>query len=101
MRNAKKHGQDSLGFLVKVGTLIRALVVVLGLSAVTPHALAQGLDAASVAVLPAPRIAFSEQEMALARAVAREPGLADFYGSNGLRPIFLGADGARRRAALL
>ena len=101
MRNAKKHGQDSLDFLVKVGTLIRALVVIFGLSAVTPHALAQGLDAASVAVLPAPRIAFSEQEMALARAVAREPGLADFYGSNGLRPIFLGADGARRRAALI
>ncbi|WP_370576905.1 murein L,D-transpeptidase [Paracoccus sp. PAR01] len=62
---------------------------------------AQGLEAASMAALPAPRLIFSQEEMELAQAVAASPGLADFYGSNGLKPIFLGAEGAPRRAALI
>ncbi|KGJ05183.1 peptidoglycan-binding protein [Paracoccus halophilus] len=62
---------------------------------------AQAFDNLSIAALPAPRLAFSEREMALARAVAGAPDLADFYGSNGLQPIFLGGEGAARRAALI
>ncbi|MDS9468269.1 L,D-transpeptidase family protein [Paracoccus sp. MBLB3053] len=64
-------------------------------------ATAQGLETASVAALPAPRLVFSEREMQLAQAVARNPGLADFYGTNGLKPIFLDAEGAGRRDALI
>ena len=81
--------------------MIRALVAFVGLTAASQQMPAQAFEPTPIAVLPAPRIAFSEQEMALARAVAREPGLADFYGSNGLRPIFLDAEGASRRAALI
>ncbi len=77
-------------------------MVVVGLLAVVPRPmLAQALEAAPVAALPAPRLAFSEQEMQLARQVARFPALADFYGTNGLKPIFLGQGGAARRAALI
>ncbi|WP_246098648.1 L,D-transpeptidase family protein [Paracoccus laeviglucosivorans] len=54
-----------------------------------------------MAALPAPRLAFSGAEMELAQAVAGYPGLADFYGSNGLKPIFQGEQGATRRAALI
>lgn len=39
--------------------------------------------------------------MRLADAVAQFPGLADFYGSNGLKPIFMGEAGAARRAAVI
>ncbi|MEF9604734.1 peptidoglycan-binding protein, partial [Paracoccus sp. PXZ] len=67
-----------------------------------PHlAAAQALDAAPVAALPAPRLSFSEQEMQLAEQVADHPGLADFYGTNGLKPVFIGAEGIPRRAALI
>lgn len=77
------------------------MAVFLGLALAPQQGMAQGLDAAPVAVLPAPRLSFSAQEMALARAVAGDPGLADFYGTNGLQAIFLGPDGADRRSALI
>ncbi|MTH79331.1 L,D-transpeptidase family protein [Paracoccus aestuariivivens] len=85
--------------------LIRSLVVV-GLVAFSGAGLpaaahAQGLEAASLAALPAPRLIFSDDEMALARAVAGSPGLADFYGSNGLKRIFSGPEAAIRRNALI
>lgn len=86
---------------MKILTLIRALVVSLAALPLAQQAMAQGFDAAPVAALPAPRLTFSAQEMALARAVAREPALADFYSGNGLQPIFLGPEGAARRAALI
>ncbi len=62
---------------------------------------AQGLETAALAALPAPRLVFSPEEMELAQAVSGFPGLADFYGANGLKPVFLGADGAPLRAALI
>ncbi len=86
---------------VPLSGLIRALVVLAVLAVLPRPAVAQGLDAAPVAALPAPRLAFSEAEMRLAERVAAHPGLADFYGSNGLKPVFLGAGGAPRRAALI
>ncbi|SIQ47478.1 Murein L,D-transpeptidase YcbB/YkuD [Paracoccus thiocyanatus] len=49
----------------------------------------------------APRLSFTADEMRLAEQVAADPGLADFYGTNGLKPIFTGAQGAPRRAALI
>ncbi|CAM3202661.1 Murein L,D-transpeptidase YcbB/YkuD [Paracoccus aminovorans] len=81
--------------------LIRALVVSGLLAAMPWPAAAQALEAVPVAALPAPRLSFSEPEMQLARKVAAHPALADFYGTNGLRPIFLGAEGEARRAALI
>lgn len=54
-----------------------------------------------MAALPAPRLIFSDADMSLARAVAGYPGLADFYGSNGLKPVFLGTQAAARRQALI
>ncbi|MFD2842653.1 L,D-transpeptidase scaffold domain-containing protein [Paracoccus cavernae] len=62
---------------------------------------AQGIETVPVAAAPAPRLVFSESEMALARAVARQPGLAEFYGTNSLRPVFTGPEGQSRRAALI
>lgn len=73
----------------------------LGLGGLPQKAAAQGLETASVSALPAPRLAFSDQEMQLAQAVAQDPGLADFYGSNGLKPVFLGGQGAARRRAVI
>ncbi|WP_456299613.1 L,D-transpeptidase scaffold domain-containing protein, partial [Paracoccus binzhouensis] len=77
------------------------MIVVTLLAAAPRPAGAQALDVVPVAALPAPRLAFSQQEMALASRVAGNPGLADFYGTNGLQPIFLGPQGARHRAALI
>lgn len=78
--------------------LIRALVV--STTAIWPLALmGQGLQASLSA--PAPRLAFSESEMTLARAVANSPELADFYGSNGLKAVFTGAEAAPLRQALI
>lgn len=57
--------------------------------------------AARVTVAAAPRLQFTPEEMALARAVAADPALAAFYGETGLRPIFTGDTGAARRQALL
>lgn len=50
---------------------------------------------------PAPRLNFSADEMALARGVARDPGLASYYGATGLRPLFTAPDAGPRRAALV
>ena len=85
--------------------LIRSRVVFLllalaGFAGGSP-ALAQGLETAAVAALPAPRLVFSPEEMALAEAVAGNPGLADFYGSTGLQPVFEGEAGSARRHALI
>lgn len=56
---------------------------------------------APVSAAAAPRLHFSAEEMALATAVAGDPGLAGFYGRNGLRPIFQGESARPRREALL
>lgn len=69
---------------------------VLALFLTAPLALAQGQ-----AAMPAPRLDFAPAEMALARAVARDPGLASWYGATGLAPLFTAADAAPRRAALI
>ena len=82
------------------GGLLRVLVIAAAF-ALPQGAAAQGLELAPVAVLPSPRLVFSRQEMLLAEAVAQSPGLADFYGSNGLKPIFMGEQGAARRAAVI
>lgn len=88
--------------------MIRALVVpsilastALVLVGLPQKTAAQGLETASISTLPAPRLVFSDQEMQLAQAVAQDPGLADFYGSNGLKPVFLGEQGAARRQAVI
>lgn len=49
----------------------------------------------------APKLDFSDAEMVLAQAVAGHPGLAAFYGQNGLKPVFSGTEGRVRRDALL
>ncbi|WP_339817590.1 L,D-transpeptidase family protein [uncultured Paracoccus sp.] len=54
----------------------------------------------AVSVAAAPRLDFTPQQMALALAVSDDADLASFYGSNGLRPIFLGPEGEARRLAL-
>lgn len=86
-------------------SLIRAMVVtgLLGAVgiAVVGQAPAKALDMTAIATLPAPRLVFSEPEMLLAQAVAGRAGLADFYGSNGLKPVFSGDGAASRRAALI
>lgn len=55
---------------------------------------------AAVSVAAAPRLNFTPQQMVLALAVSDDADLASFYGSNGLRPIFLGPEGEARRLAL-
>lgn len=55
---------------------------------------------AAVSVAAAPRLDFTPQQMALALAVSDDADLASFYGSNGLRPIFLSPEGEARRLAL-
>lgn len=80
--------------------MIRALIA--SAAFVLPLAAAgQGLETASITAAPSPRLIFSDSEMALAQAVARTPGLADFYGTNGLKTVFAGPEGAARRAALI
>ena len=86
---------------VKMNGMIRAMVAFAMLLGATQTARAQALETVQLAALPAPRLVFSSQEMQLAEAVAGDPGLADFYGTNGLKPIFLGPEGAGRRAALI
>lgn len=82
------------------GRTIRAVVV--ALATLMPIAtMGQGLETGAMATAPAPRLIFSERDTALARAVARYPGLADFYGSNGLRPVFSGPSASARRLALI
>ncbi len=81
-------------------TTIRAMVVMVGVVA-PALAEAQGLRTTAVTTAPAPRILFSEDEMALARAVSSRPALAAFYGGNGLKPIFAGPEASARRQALI
>jgi len=57
--------------------------------------------AAQAQAAPAPRLDFSADEWALAQGLARQPGLAAWYGSTGLSPVFTAADAAPRRAALI
>lgn len=79
------------------------LVLGLSVACVLPMgAVAQGGPAAARAttVALAPRLHFSAAEMELANAVAGIPQLASFYGSNGLRTVFQGPDGAPLRAAV-
>lgn len=58
------------------------------------------LTMAHAVEMPAPRLDFSPTEMALARAAARDPDLAAFYGRNGLQPIFTGPLAEARQQAL-
>lgn len=62
---------------------------------------AQGPAAPAVGVAPSPKLVFSRDEMWVAEKVAGDPGLAEFYGSRGLRPVFLGSGAEIRRAALI
>lgn len=55
----------------------------------------------AAAAAPDPRLDFSAGEMALARAVAADPGLAAWYGATGLAPVFTGEGSADRRAAVI
>lgn len=48
-----------------------------------------------------PKLHFTPAEIAFAEQVARVPGLAAFYGGNGLNPVFTGPEARARRAALL
>lgn len=59
-----------------------------------------GLAPLAAGAAPPPRLDFSPDEMALARAVAREPDLASWYGSTALAPVFTAPDAAPLRAAL-
>ncbi|WP_158247991.1 murein L,D-transpeptidase [Paracoccus sp. SY] len=56
--------------------------------------------APAVAVAAAPRLEFSPQDMALAEKAAAVPDLAAYYGSHGLRPIFMGERAGELREAL-
>lgn len=80
--------------------MIRALMAS-ALLALPLSAGGQGLETASITTAPSPRLIFSQGEMSLAEAVARTPGLADFYGTNGLQPVFTGPEAATLRAALI
>ncbi|WBU57885.1 L,D-transpeptidase family protein [Paracoccus sediminicola] len=55
----------------------------------------------AAAAMPAPKLDFSEFEMRLAQEVAPDPGLSAFYGAHQLKPVFVGAEAAPRRAALI
>ncbi|SEH67111.1 L,D-transpeptidase family protein [Paracoccus alkenifer] len=63
-------------------------------------ALAAGALSA-VAGAPSPRLEFSPEEWRLARGVADDPGLAAWYGSTALQPVFAAPDSAPLRAALI
>lgn len=75
------------------------LALAAGIATVPERAWSRDALAAVTVAVP-PRLDFTPDQMALARAVAHDPDLAAFYGGNGLRPIFLGEAGAARRAAL-
>lgn len=77
------------------------IAFVAALACTSMPALALGPDVAPIAALPAPRLTFTDSEMALADSVSPFPGLADFYGTNGLKPVFTAQDGAPLRRALI
>lgn len=64
-------------------------------------AAAQTGAAAGAGIAAAPRLDFNSDEMALARAVASNPDLAAFYGSNGLHRVFSGDAGQALSGALV
>ncbi|MCF3974499.1 L,D-transpeptidase family protein [Paracoccus salsus] len=78
---------------------VLALVVLGGLPE-PASAQASLVSGRGAGVAMAPQLTFHPEEMALAESVAGAPQLAAFYGSNGLKPIFQGTDGAALRAAL-
>ena len=84
--------------------MMAAALLVAGLGgpglAQAPGLQATGLQGGAT-ILAAPRLSFSDAEMALAQAVADAPLLAGYYGRYGLTPIFEGADGPARRDALI
>ena len=86
-----------MSVLMRLGVAALTLSAVMG-AGVAPVFSQGALDRVTVAA--APRLDFSEAQMALALAVADDPDLAAFYGGNGLRPIFLGPESEARRAAL-
>ncbi len=59
------------------------------------------LPAAALAQFSAPKLDFTADQLALARAVAPDPGLASWYGQRALAPVFAGPQAAARRAALI
>ncbi|MFV0303767.1 MAG: murein L,D-transpeptidase [Paracoccus sp. (in: a-proteobacteria)] len=79
--------------------LVLGLAVLAG-SGVVPAAQAQGVGQGAATAI-APRLEFSVPEMELARTVAAWPGVAAFYGENGLQPVFGGSGGQALRAALI
>ncbi|WP_410217207.1 murein L,D-transpeptidase [Paracoccus sp. (in: a-proteobacteria)] len=77
------------------------LAVVLGMAGASmPTSLMSQDHAGAVIAAAAPRLHFTPAQMELARAVADDPDLAAFYGTNGLSTIFLGENEAPLRAAL-
>ncbi|PZO66420.1 MAG: peptidoglycan-binding protein [Paracoccus denitrificans] len=69
---------------------------------ITVSALAVGGFAGTAGAAPAPKLDFTPAQMQLAYEVAPDAGLAAFYGSRDLRPIFTDpSDGSRYRRALI
>lgn len=63
--------------------------------------LSAALPWAAQAAAPAPRLEFTPEQWELARGLARQPGLAAWYGATALAPVFTAPDAAPRRAALI
>ncbi|MFI0395108.1 L,D-transpeptidase family protein [Paracoccus jiaweipingae] len=88
------------GFARQTGRRFAAIPVAGLIAGLTLLAPAWAQTAAPGQGVAAPRLEFTDFEWALAEAVATDPGLAGFYGSNGLTPVFAGDTGAARRQAL-
>ncbi len=63
--------------------------------------LSAALPLGAQAAAPAPPLDFSPDQWELARSVARQPGLAAWYGSTALAPVFTAPEAAPRRIALI
>ncbi|WP_134724679.1 L,D-transpeptidase family protein [Paracoccus luteus] len=59
------------------------------------------MPVAALAQFTAPKLDFTADQIALARAVAPNAGLASWYGGRGLAPVFAGPQAAAQRAALI
>lgn len=79
---------------------IFSAVTSLGVHGAFAQTQSQSLQGGAAAVVVAPRLQFTAQELAFAEAVASNPDLAAFYGENGLKPIFMGPENAKLRDAL-
>ncbi|WP_240558541.1 L,D-transpeptidase family protein [Paracoccus contaminans] len=97
-RNKVPGGAESRGPAAHMPRRGRARIITGALAAAIA---ALGLAGPMQAAAPAPRLDFSADEMALARGVARNPGLAAWYGGTALAPVFTAPQQAPRRAALL